>query len=337
MGNQPERHIIDLVIRGDLVAARDFAAANRLVSFSDLDCAVSVIAAANWLQGSGASDEVRVEAGRVVEAITKVAWQWVARTPPQPLPDGRVPRDKAAFDALMIDMIRGGGFYHPIEVPSARGYIAPTRINARASDDAYHATEWQLVESLLAGHLGGGLDGRFIVDAGAADGFFSRMLAKAGARVLAIDRTILMAMRTAVLSALNGLQDRITTKLGNAAALSVPLDHMRHAGELECVDAICALGLIYHFSDLDGELSGLLREGVPVVLEFNATDPADEGDYDPARHRDPTAISLPWLVDWLDRHGYETVHEPRWAEFVAGRANAARQEMLLALPRGLIS
>jgi hypothetical protein len=262
-----------------------------------------------------------------------MAAKWVAQTPPRPLPAEKIPHDKAAFDSLMIELIGHGGFYHPIEVPSVEGYVEPSRKNARARDDLYHPSEWQLVEGLLTRHLGG-IDGRFIVDAGTAEGFFSRMLARRGAEVLAVDQTIMMAVRTAVLSALNGLQDRITTNIGNVAALATGLGAMRRADTLGRVDAICALGLIYHFHDLEDELTGLLCEDVPLVFEFTAADPGDEAGYDPSRHRDGTPISLPWLVDWLARRGYVALHEPRWAEYVARRSTSGmRQEMLMALPR----
>lgn len=330
---QPGMHIIDLLRRGRLLAAREFAVTHHPLALPDLDCVVSVITTATWLRLQGPNEMIRTEAHGVVQAVSKIAEQWVAQTPPRPLPAEKTPHDKAAFDTLMIELIGHGGFYHPIEVPSAEGYLEPSRNNARVRDDLYHPSEWELVEGLLTRHLGG-IDGRFIVDAGTAEGFFSRMLARRGAEVLAVDQTIMMAVRTAVLSALNGLQDRITTSLGNVAALATGLGAMRRAGTIGRVDAICALGLIYHFHDLEHELTGLLCEEVPVVFEFTAADPRDEAGYDPSRHRDGTPISLPWLVDWLARRGYVALHEPRWAEYVARRSTSGmRQEMLMALPR----
>ncbi|WPZ35775.1 class I SAM-dependent methyltransferase [Thalassobaculum sp. OXR-137] len=328
--------IAQYVLQGDFRAASAVAREQGLPSYAELVRTAEFLSATAWLATDAPDPHIREEAERVLRAVAAISPRWVENAVPRaPVPE-LMPRTKAAFDSLMVRALGDRGYYHPVSLPGLDGPVPPSRFNAPDRSGAYHTTEWTLARPLLERACGGSLRDRVIVDAGCADGFFSLNLARAGARVVALDVAVTMALRTATFCALNGLGDRVTVQLGPAQDLPAILDRLRAAFPgLERVDAVCALGLIYHFDDMTGPLTALTGLGAPILFELHACPPEDEAAFDPAHHRNPEPVSLPWLSAWLRRSGFDTVPEPRWraaAEALADRPRILRHEMLLALP-----
>lgn len=331
------KSIIQHVIQGDFSAASAAARAQNLPLHVELTRIAEFLSATVWLADQAPAPAVRLAARRVLTAVTAISDLWVKNARPRPpLPD-LVPRTEAEFERLMVRALGDQGFYHPVDIPGADGLIAPNRNNAPDSNGAYHTAEWEFAKPLLERACGGSLSGKVIIDAGCADGFFSLMLARAGARVIAVDIAVTMALRTATFAALNGLHEQVTVQLGPAQDLPAILARLRATlPGLERVDAICALGLIYHFDDLTASLAALAGLGAPILFELHACAVETEAGFDPARHRNPEPVSLPWLDTWLRAAGFDTAAEPAWrsrAEALATRPVVLRQEMLLALPR----
>jgi hypothetical protein len=337
MTDQPADVVFNLVLAGAFREAADLAADHGLPAQGTLRATATLLSRASWLARHSPYPDVRDGARSVLISVAGIARRWATRAEPVAPDAATMPQDKAAFDRLMLEILSDQGFYHPVFLPGANRPIPPTRHNAPGSDGSYHAAEWTLVRDNMERACGGTLQDKVIVDAGCADGYFTLQLGLEGARVVALDTKILMALRTATLAALHSLQDRVIVKLGTASDVARIVGNLRSIRpDLGRPDAVCALGLIYHFDDLAGDLAGLTGLGVPILIETDASPRAEEAAFDPARHSDPQTVALPWLVDWLDEHGYEPTHDPRWADTVAGldgRANSARREMVLAIPR----
>lgn len=329
--------IIQHVMNGNFLAASILARQNGLPVQAELSKTAEFLSATAWLADQSPEPLIRQEARQVLKAVATISPRWVENAQPRaPVPD-LMPRTKDDFDRLMVRALDDRGFYHPVDVPGTDGLIPPSRSNAPDATGAYHTAEWALAGPMLEQACGGSLRDRVIVDAGCADGFFTLNLAKAGARVAAVDIAVTMVLRTATFCALNGLHDRLTVQLGPAQDLPAILSRLRLTQPaLERVDAVCALGLIYHFDDLMPPLAALTGLGVPILFELHACPPEDEATFDPTRHRNPEPVSLPWLTAWLDSAGFDTVPEPAWrktAERLASRPEILRHEMLLAVPR----
>lgn len=329
--------IIQHVMNGNFRAASALARQNGLAAHTELSRTAEFLSATAWLADRSPEPVVRREAAKVLKAIAAISPRWVENAQPHPLLRELVPHTKPDFDRLMVRVLGDQGFYHPVDVPGIEGLVPPSRRNAPDATGAYHTAEWALVRPLLERACGGSLRDRLIVDAGCADGFFALNLARAGAHVVAVDIAVTMALRTATFAALNGLHDRITVQLGPVHALQATLARLRtvQSGPKR-VDAVCALGLIYHFDSLVPPLEVLTGLGVPILLELHCCQPAQEGAFDPIRHRNPEPVSLPWLTAWLDGAGFDTEPVPAWrttAERLAGRSEVLRQEMLLAVPK----
>ncbi|MDF1793818.1 MAG: class I SAM-dependent methyltransferase [Thalassobaculaceae bacterium] len=334
MTDHPNSIVIKLVMDGEFEAASTIARERGMAVHEELARIAGFLSLARWLAVNAEAPLIRTEAQSVLATIGTICRRWVENAQPRPPPSQ--PGTKAEFDRLIVDAISDRGFYHPIRVPGIDGQIAANRSNAPDPSGAYHAAEWELLRPLLTRACGGTLRDKVVVDIGCADGFFALNLAREGARVIAIDIAVTMAQRTATLAALNGLQDRIVVQLGPAHELAVILERVRAVRpDLAGVDAICALGVVYHFNDLVGSLHALTRLRVPILFEFNATLAQDESGFDPSRHRNPMPVSLVWLRGWLRAAGFACVMEPAWrtsADRLAKRPIATRQEMLLAMP-----
>lgn len=337
MEDQMNNSIIQHVMNGDFRAAGALARENGLAVHAELTKTAEFLSATAWLAEKAAEPLIRREAGQVLQAIATISPPWVENAQPQALVPELIPHTKAEFDRLMVRVLGDRGFYHPIDVPGIEGLVPPSRSNAPDATGAYHRAEWGFMRPLLERACGGSLQGRVIVDAGCADGYFALNLAKAGAKVVALDIAVTMALRTATFGALNGLNEQIAVQLGPVHELQKVLNRLRvERSGLEQVDAVCALGLIYHFDDLVPPLSVLVELGVPILFELHACPPEDEAAFDPVRHHNPEPVSLPWLTAWLDSAGFDTVPEPAWrrtAERLARRPDVLRQEMLLAVPK----
>lgn len=329
--------IIRHVMHGDFRAAGALAKQNGLPVHAELSRTADFLSATAWLAEASPEPLIRHEADKVLTAVAAISPRWVEKAQPRPLVPELVPRTKAAFDRLMVRALDDRGYYHPIDLPGMDGPAPPRRSNAPDATGAYHRAEWDLALPLLERACGGSLQDRVIVDAGCADGFFALNLARAGARVLALDIAVTMVLRTATFAAMGDLQDRITVQLGPAQELPGILARLRLADpRFDRVDAICALGLIYHFDALVPALEALTGLGAPILLELHACPPEGEAAFDPTRHRNPEPVSLPWLIQWLDGAGFDTVAEPAWrvtADRLAARPTLLRQEMLLAVPK----
>lgn len=348
MADHPTSIVIKHILEGDFLAASRVVADHGLPGQTELIRAAEFLSVTAWLARHAEAEPVRREAGAVLEAVSGISPAWVAKAEPRPPVAAQMPHGKPEFDRLMVRALGDRGYYHPIRLPTVEGLIPPNRANTRSDSVAYHAAEWELARPLLERACGGSLSDKLVVDLGCADGFFSLAMAHAGARVVAVDIAVTMILRTAAFAALNGLHRRVFARLGPARELPRILQRIAAADQtLPRVDAICALGLIYHFDDLMGDLAVLTRLGVPILFEFNATAAEEEAAFDPKHHRNPRPVSMPWLTGWLRMRGFEVILEPAWRETAArlgghpngpesavGGLEATRQEMLLALPTG---
>lgn len=348
MADHPTSIVIKHILEGDFLAASRVAAEHGLPGRTELIRAAEFLSVTTWLARHAEAEPVRREAAAVLRAVSGISPAWVSKAEPRPPVAAQMPHRKAEFDRLMVRALGDRGYYHPIRLPSAEGLIPPNRANMRSDSVAYHAAEWDLARPLLERACGGSLSDKLVVDLGCADGFFSLTTARAGARVVAVDIAVTMILRTATFAALNGLHGRVLARLGPARELPRILERIAAANQtLPRVDAICALGLIYHFDDLMGDLAVLTRLGVPILFEFNATAVEEEAAFDPTHHRNPRPVSMPWLTGWLRMRGFEVILEPAWRDAAArlgGHPNApdtpvdgsatTRQEMLLAVPNG---
>lgn len=329
--------IIRLVMDGDFRAASALARKSGMPVHAELARTTEFLSATAWLAERSTDPVIRGEAGKVLRAVAAIVPRWVENARPHPVVPELIPHAKSAFDRLMVRALGDRGFYHPVAVPGLAEPVPPSRANAPDATGAYHRAEWELVRPLLERACGGSLRDRVIVDAGCADGFFALALARAGARVVALDIAVTMVLRTATFAALNDLHERVTVQLGPVHDLPAILARLEAAHpELGRVDAVCALGLIYHVDDLAPSLQALTGLDAPVLFEFHACAPQDEAAFDPTRHRNPQPVSLPWLAAWLDGAGFDVLPEPGWQETaarLASRPQRLRQEMLLAVPR----
>ena len=336
MADQPTALIVEHVNAGDFFAASEVAREHGLPIHDELAKTAAFLSVTTWLASHGEPPQVREEAGRVLRAVAAISPRWVENARPHPPVPDLMPRDKPAFEALMIRALGDRGYYHPVDLPGGEGRVAPRRANAPDASGAYHRAEWALARPLLERACGGSLHGRVIVDAGCSDGFFSLALAGEGAQVIALDVAVTMALRTATFAALKGLGDRVVVQLGPAQDLRAILSRLRTpSGTPPEIDAICALGLIYHFDDLIPPLTALTRLAVPILFEIHACSVEEEAGFDPVRHRNPEPVSLPWLTGWLAEAGFAVIPEPGWrqrADVLATRPQRLRHEMLLALP-----
>lgn len=348
MADHPTSIVIKHILEGDFLAASRVVADHGLPGQTELIRAAEFLSVTTWLARYAEAEPVRREAGAVLEAVSGISPAWVAKAEPRPPVAAQMPHRKAEFDRLMVRALGDRGYYHPIRLPTVEGLIPPNRANTRSDSVAYHAAEWELARPLLERACGGSLSDKLVVDLGCADGFFSLTMARAGARVVAVDIAVTMILRTAVFAALNGLHRRVLARLGPTLELPRILQRIAAADPaFPRVDAVCALGLIYHFDDLEGDLAVLTGLGVPILFEFNATAVEDEAAYDPTAHRNPRPVSMPWLTGWLRMRGFEVIPEPAWRkaaarlgghpdapDTAAGTTATTRQEMLLALPIG---
>lgn len=338
MSDHPNSIVIKLILDGDFRAAAAVAKEHGLPIFRELSRTADFLSLTTWLAGRSEQPDIRLVAQAVLQAVAAISPRWVEQANPRPPTAALMPGTRAAFDRLILQVLGDRGYYHPIRLPGTDGLIPPNRENAPASSSAFHEAEWELVRPLLIQACGGSLADKVVVDAGCADGFFTLNLAREGARVIALDIAVTMILRTAAIAALNGLHHRVVPRLGPTLELAALLDRLAQSDpSLTPVDAICALGLIYHFDHLVENLEAMASLRVPMLLEFNATPAAGEATFDPARHRNPLPVSLPWLTGWLEARGFEVIPEPAWPATVTAletRAIPLRQEMLLALPVG---
>jgi len=292
-----------------------------------LSAVAQTLSATAWLvtAESGAPEEVRSISARILDVVARVSPKWKSNANPKPLNRAVVPADRAGLESLLIRILEHSGYYHPIR--TSQGLRPPSRPNARMYDADYYADEWRLVRDLVGRAVGLPGNDRMVLELGPAEGFFSVQMAEAGFHVSAIERDILMLVRACVFAVLAGTEDRLTPVLGYGDSVLI-------VAERNQPDLILALGVIYHFNALEGELETLLKPGVPVVLEFQALPAERDADYDPASHRDPNPVSERWLTSWLEARGWSYLPEPRWTEISAGyrRSDDRRNVMALALP-----
>lgn len=343
MADHPNSIVIKHIFDGDFLAASAVVAAHGLPGQTELLRTAEFLSVTSWLAAQADVPAVRREARAVLQAVAGVSARWVENAVPRPPVAAQMPRSKAEFDRLMVRALADRGYYHPIRLPSLRDLIPPNRANVRSASTAYHTAEWGLARPLLERACGGSLADRVIVDLGCADGFFSLNLARAGARVVAVDIAVTMILRTATFAALNGVHRQVLGRLGPARDLPVIIDRIADATPgFAPVDAICALGLIYHFDDLTADLTAMTDLRVPILLEFDATPAQDEATYDPSAHRNQTPVSAPWLTGWLRDRGFQVIAQPAWRDTATALDTrtasdppaTARREMLLAIPAG---
>ena len=288
------------------------------------------LSAASWLSSNASDLEVRDRAGSILKAIATIDARWVKHARPRALLKESIPHTLEDLNRLFVSSLNLQGFYHPIDLPGVDSEIAVPRPNTRSNLTDYHEREWDLVNRLVTNLFHTGIAGRTVLDLGPADGFFTLKCARAGASVLAYDRHALMVARTAVFSVLAGVSDRVTVRL-----LSVDrIDPNVWSSGPDTCDLILALGVIYHFDDLVGDLARIVGLRVPVVFEFPSTG-ADNGDrYDPAARSDNRPISLRWFLEWLDGQGFDATVEPDWGRYNNDLTDGdTRYNMVLAVPR----
>lgn len=247
-----------------------------------------------------------------------------------------IPRSREDLNRLFVTLMEYGGYYHPLELDGIRPEQFPRRLNVRTVAPGYYDREWALIDGMLRSVFPDGLVGKTVLDGGPADGFFTLRCARAGARVQSVEPMILMMARTAIFSALAGCVDRVQVRFQSVrdfASCRLGPDPALGSGA-DDIDVVLALGLIYHFDDLVGDLRLLVALRRPIVFEFASVEPSDDTPYDPSTHRDPQPVPLKWLRGWLDDEGFSTVVEPAWREYnIAIPDGAKTREMVLAVPR----
>lgn len=266
----------------------------------------------------------------ILSALGKIDPNWIEHAVPKTLPEKLVPRTREELNRLIVSMMTHGGYYHPLELDGINPDEVPKRANVRTTQPGYHEREWDLMLELLRPIFPDGLTGKTILEGGPADGFFTLRCSRAGAHVRALEKNPLMAARTAVFSALAGYEQQVSVTMKPTHAFAPDASR----SDEPMIDAVLALGLIYHFNDLIGDLKHLTAFRRPIVFELPSVDSHPETPYDPMAHRDPHPVSLDWLRDWLDGEGFATTVEPNWRAFNASLADGAKiREMVLAVPK----
>lgn len=321
----------ELAQEGRLHEARQIAERSGIDGLKPLIVAASVIGAAAWLKDNAPDPELRSAAADILVALGKLASAWQVDPTPYRLVSTAIPTDRESFNRLFIHLLRSNGFYHPIELPGLDAPDVGLRFNRRSEKPGYHDLEYRLIRELLAEHFPDGLTGLGVIDVGPADGFFTARLAAEGARVLAVEKNLLMAMRTAVIASLKGVTDRVIVR---NATLDT-LQPKRVEAHLKGGGFILAVGLIYHLPNLVAGLEKLIAPRVPIVLEYQATEigSEEEAAFDPASHGDRRPVATPWLTEWLEARDFKVRVEPRWRAYNADTPDVPHPiEMLIATP-----
>lgn len=334
---EARRSALALAEAGRLHEARTIVEQSGIEGLKTLVVAAKTVGVAAWLKANAPEPDMRSAAADILVALGKLVPAWQADPTPYPLVQTAVPRDRESLNRLFISLIGTEGFYHPIELPGLGAEHSDPRFNRRSNSPGYHATEYTLIRGLLAEQFPDGLAGRRVIDIGPAEGFFTARLASDGAQVLAVEKILLMAIRTAVIASLQGLTDRVSVR---NAGLDI-LDPAKMRAYLDGDGSvgggfILAVGLIYHLPDLTGGLEKLIAPGVPVVLEYQSTEigSREEAEFDPTAHGDRRPVATPWLTAWLEERGFDVRVEPQWRAYDADVSDVhVPHDMLIAIPR----
>lgn len=196
--------IVELLTQGRLHEAWLKGAEINHLGLQMYNRVAQVLAAASWLSSTAVNPDIQARAHAILQAIGKIESRWVEHTEPQALQKGAVPQTLEAMNRLFVTLLKFDGFYHPIDLPGVDSTVATQRPNARSNLADYHQREWALITKLVASLFPGGLSGKVVLDLGPADGFFTMECARVGGSVLAYEKNLTMAVRTAVFSALGG-------------------------------------------------------------------------------------------------------------------------------------
>jgi hypothetical protein len=320
-----------LAAAGRLHEARRIAEQSGIEGLKVLIVAAETVGAAAWLKTNAPTPDLRSAAADILVALGKLAPTWPANPTPYKLLPEAVPTDRESFNRLFVGLVGRGGFYHPVELPGLNEQRFTFRSNRRSDKQDFYPTEYALVRGLLSEHFPEGLAGRSAIDFGPCDGFFTARLAAEGVRVLAPEKMLLMAIRTAVISSLLGLTDRVIVR---NATLDT-LEPKRGEAHLDGGGFILALGLIYHLPNLVAGLEKLIAPRVPVVLEYQSFEPGSKAEaaFDPKTHGDRRPVATPWLTEWLEARGFKVKVEPRWRAYCASHSDVPDEyDMMIATP-----
>jgi len=301
--------LVDQILAGRLDLAAEASDDPSLVSL--LTAMRTTIGSLKTVRLTSGNPDVALACTDILVAVAGLSRNWVANTPP--LPVDSVPETRDDLVALLLALLVDDHYYH---APPVAGEMAayPHLMSAD-----YLAAFWDLLEPELPA-----LDGASVLEVGPAEGTFSIALARRGARVTAIERNILMALRWIAFVVMNNVRSRVTISVGAFDTVAPML-------KLE-PDIVLALGLIYHLEPLEANLELLVGYRKPIAFEFMAADP--DTAFDPAAHCDTKPVPLPWLTAWLDARGFRSTAVPAWNAAAAKYSGGAHtdRELLVAFP-----
>ncbi|MBI3318720.1 MAG: DUF1698 domain-containing protein [Candidatus Omnitrophica bacterium] len=215
------------------------------------------------------------------------------------------------------------GYYHNISL--SHGYttygIGGRRWNRQFKRDDAMEVLWRLIDSQI-----GSLKGRWLVDIGPAEGYFTLQAAQAGARVTAIQPSRLFVSRMRHLLGFHRLLDRVDLRLG--CYPEVGSDAAAGAQVVFC------LGLLYHLTDLVEALEPMRGSRAVWAIEsiFHAsTAPQDPSGITASFSPRQRVPNRPLCPVWLERHlkalGYGVTWLREWQAFAELPGNGRWQRL----------